>query len=111
VAQGGDAYVTPYTLLFPHGDGFIAADLDDPSALPRVGDIVEYIDERGAMSRFHVQEVIHTVQSSAAHRPAVADEVASPNAIARSDEDDAEAPGSSGLVRAGLPQVVLAAID
>lgn len=111
MTQDAEPYLTPYTLLFPDGDGFVAADLDDPSALPRVGDVVEYIDERGTVTRFRVQEVIHTVQSSAAQRPAVEDEAASPNALARPDGDDAEAPGSTGLVRAGLPQVVLGSID
>mgnify|MGYP006171768595 CR=1 FL=1 len=33
--------------------------------------MVEYYDESGACHRYRVREVIHTLQTSAAHRPAV----------------------------------------
>ena len=36
----------PYTVQFPGEDGG-AADLEHPAPLPRVGDLVEYIDETG----------------------------------------------------------------
>jgi hypothetical protein len=77
-----------------------------------VGDLVEYIDERGASHRYRVREVIHTLQSSAAYRPLVAEGDASPDSIARPDEDQpAERPGGAGQVRAGLPKVFLEAME
>ncbi|MGH2456894.1 MAG: hypothetical protein ACRDHD_11645, partial [Candidatus Limnocylindria bacterium] len=92
----------------PHGDGYREADLEHAAPLPRAGDLVEYIDERGATHRYRVREVVHTLQTSAANRPAVEDGQASPQALARVGEDDAaEAPGGAGIVRAGLPRVVL----
>ena len=102
----------PYTVYFPDGDGSSAADLEYPAHLPRVGDIVEYIDETGADRRYRVREVVHTLQSSAVHRPFVAEANASPQSVAR-PEDDAtpELPGSSGQVRAGLPKVFLERAD
>lgn len=102
----------PYTVLFPDGDGYAAADLEHPAPLPRTGDVVEYLDERGGSRRFRVREVIHTLQSSAAQRPRVEDRDASPDAIARPEDGaEAEQPGASGSLRAGLPKVLLEAID
>ncbi len=108
-----DAWPTgmPYTVHFPDGDGFIGADLEYPAPLPRVGDSVEYLDETGATRRFRVREVVHTLQSSAAHRPRVEDEDASPDSIARVDGEPPERPGESGVVRAGLPKVILEASE
>ncbi|HET6379901.1 MAG TPA: hypothetical protein VFH63_02545 [candidate division Zixibacteria bacterium] len=98
----------PYTVHFPYDGDYRAADLEHPAPLPRVGDLVEYLDERGACRRYRVKEVIHTLQTSAAQRPAVEDGTASPHAIARLDaEAEAEPPGGSGVVRAGLPKVIL----
>ncbi|HEX2141272.1 MAG TPA: hypothetical protein VHK28_03195 [Candidatus Limnocylindria bacterium] len=98
----------PYTVHFPYEGDYLGADLEHPAPLPRVGDVVEYFDERGACHRFRVREVIHTLQTSAAYRPAVADGTASPQSVARLDEDvEAEPPGGSGVVRAGLPKVIL----
>lgn len=105
-ASGG----VPYTLVFPGSEGSLAADLEYPAALPRVGDIVTYIDAAGAATRFRVSEVVHTVQSSAASRPAVEDGSTTPNAV-QPDPGPAEEPGGSGLVRAGLPSVLLERID
>jgi hypothetical protein len=96
----------PYTVHFPDGEGYIAADLEHPAPLPRVGDTVEYIDETGACRRYRVREVIHTIQTSAAYRHPVEQGSASPQAIARV-EGDPEKPGQTGLVRGGLPKVVL----
>ncbi len=102
----------PYTVHFPDGDGYLGADLEHPAPLPCAGDLVEYIDERGSCHRFRVAQVIHTVQSSAAHRPRVEDRDASPDALARPDAaSEPEQPGASGLVRAGLPKVILEAAD
>ncbi len=97
----------PYTLLFPDGDDYIGADLEHPAPLPRAGDTVEYIDETGACRRYRVREVIHTIQTSAANRPRVEGGTASPQAIARVDGEPSEKPGHSGVVRAGLPKVLL----
>ena len=92
----------PYTVQFP-GDG--AADLEHPAPLPRVGDLVEYIDETGATHRYRVREVIHTLQTTSAHRPHVAEGRASPQAIARITEGaEPEQPGEGGELRAGLPR-------
>jgi len=96
----------PYTVYFPDGDGFRGADLEYPAPLPRVGDTVDYIDERGATHRFQVREVVHTLQTSAADRPSVKEGPASPNSLARTD-NAAEPPGGAGALRAGLPEVFL----
>ncbi len=97
----------PYTLHFPDGESYVDADLEHPAPLPRVGDTVEYIDETGACRRYRVREVIHTIQSSATYRPHVEDAPASPQSIARVQGEPSEKPGQGGLVRAGLPQVLL----
>jgi hypothetical protein len=101
----------PYTVHFPDGDGFIGADLEHPAPLPRAGDTVEYIDETGACHRYRVREIVHTLQSSAAGRPRVEDEPASPDALARVDGRPGERPGESGAIRAGLPKVILEVVD
>lgn len=101
----------PYTVHFPDGEGYIGADLEHPAPLPRVGDTLEYLDETGRCRRYRVREVIHTLQSSAAFRPRVADRGASPEAIARIDGEEAERPGEMGAVRAGLPKVLLEEAD
>jgi hypothetical protein len=101
----------PYTVQFPGDDGD-AADLEHPAPLPRVGDQVEYIDETGATHRYRVREVVHTLQTTSAHRPHVADGSASPQAIARvADGEEPEHPGEGGELRAGLPKVYLEAVD
>jgi len=105
------AYGMPYTVQFPEADGHAEADLEHPAHLPRVGDIVEYIDERGECRRYRVREVVHTLQSSAAYRPIVASGDASPSSVARSEDEEPELPGASGQVRAGLPKVFLEAVD
>jgi hypothetical protein len=102
----------PYTVQFPDGDGLFAADLEHPAPLPRVGDLIEYIDEQGSARRYRVRDVLHTLQTSPAHHPVVADGETSPHAIARTEaEAQPERPGGSGLLRAGLPKVFLEAIE
>jgi len=101
----------PYTVHFPDGDGYIGADLEHPAPLPRVGDMVEYLDETGATRHFRVREVVHTLQSSASHRPRVEDEDASPDALARVHGEPPERPGEGGVIRAGLPKVILEAVE
>lgn len=101
----------PYTVQFPDGDGHFAADLEHPAPLPRVGDMIEYIDEQGTARRYRVREVLHTLQTSPAHRPIVAEGDASPQAIARVESgSQPERPGGPGLLRAGLPKVFLEAV-
>jgi hypothetical protein len=102
----------PYTVQFPDGEGLFEADLEHPAPLPRVGDLIDYIDERGTARRYRVTEVLHTLQTSAAHRPTVANSEASPQTIARPEaEAQPERPGGSGLLRAGLPKVFLESVD
>jgi hypothetical protein len=98
----------PYTVYFPDGEGFRGADLEHPAPLPRVGDTVDYIDERGLTHRYQVREVVHTLQTSAADRPSVKEGPASPNSLARTDDAAAEPPGGAGALRVGLPEVFLA---
>lgn len=99
----------PYTVHFPDGEGYLEADLEHPAPLPRVGDEVEYLDEAGDVHRFRVRTVIHTLQSSAAQRPHVEEGETSPQALAR--DGKGERPGESGRVRAGLPKVILEAVE
>jgi hypothetical protein len=101
----------PYTVYFPDGDGFRGADIEYPAPLPRVGDVVDYIDERGAPHRYRVSQVVHTLQTSAAARPSVKEGPASPNTLARTDDGQAEPPGGGGALRAGLPEVFLAPME
>ena len=102
----------PYTVQFPDDDGLFAADLEHPAPLPRVGDLIEYIDERGTARRYRVRDVLHTLQTSPAHRPTVAEGESSPQAIARPEaEAQPEQAGGPGLLRTGLPKVFLEAID
>jgi hypothetical protein len=61
-AAAGPTRGTPYTVYFPEGDPIDSADLELPAPLPRVGDKVEFIDERLACHRYVVREVIHTLQ-------------------------------------------------
>ncbi|MGH2456842.1 MAG: hypothetical protein ACRDHD_11380, partial [Candidatus Limnocylindria bacterium] len=56
--DGGWPTGMPYTVHFPHGDGYREADLEHAAPLPRAGDLVEYIDERGATHRYRVREVV-----------------------------------------------------
>ncbi len=98
----------PYTVYFPGDEGQSrAADLEHPAPLPRVGDVVEYFNERGVCERFVVREVVHTLQTSAAGRPSVDADEFVPASIARDEGQQAEIPGGGGELRAGLPKVFL----
>lgn len=97
----------PYTVFFPVGDDYRPADLEHAAPLPRVGETVEYIDERGRRSRYTVREVIHTLQLAADQRPLVSSDQHRPGVFAAGDEG-AELPGD-GSLRAGLPKVILEA--
>jgi len=100
----------PYTVYFPDGRGWRGADIEHPAPLPRIGDSVEYIDERGERHRYLVREVVHTLQTSFAGRGTVRSGSASPNALARTDDGPPEPPGGSGSLSAGLPEVFLSAV-
>lgn len=105
-AESEPAGLMPWTAVFPGPAGPRPADLEHPAPLPRVGDVVEYIDERGRCHRYRVREVIHTLQAAASLRPAVHDRQG-PAAFARDDREEAEIPGDGGSLRAGLPKVLL----
>ena len=75
----------PYTLYFPRRGGYAAADIEYAAPLPRVGDMVEFIDVQGISHWYTVSEVVHTFQNRQA---------AEPNGIS--------------LLRAGIPAVYLA---
>jgi len=60
-----DGSAMPYTVFFPVDGAYRPADLEHSAPLPRVGDTVEYIDQRGRCSHYVVREVIHTLQLAA----------------------------------------------
>jgi hypothetical protein len=102
----------PYTVYFPGTDGQTrASDLEHPAPVPRVGEIVEYIDERGDCQRYVVREVIHTLQTSASYRPLVDADGYAAASLARRQEQQPELPGDGGELRAGLPKVFLDFVD
>lgn len=105
-AESEPAALMPWTAVFPGPAGPRAADLEHAAPVPRVGDVVEYIDERGRCHRYRVREVIHTLQAAASLRPMVQDRQ-SPAAFARDDREEPEVPGDGGALRAGLPKVLL----
>ena len=59
----------PYTLYFPRRGGYAAADIEYAAPLPRVGDVVEYIDPQGISHWYAVSDVIHTFQNRQATEP------------------------------------------
>ncbi|MFN2483898.1 MAG: hypothetical protein ABR509_03040 [Candidatus Limnocylindria bacterium] len=97
----------PYTVFFPGDEALHPADLEHRAPLPRVGDTVEYIDKRGACTRYVVRAVVHTLQASAGEREPVGDRASTPAAFARAEAEPAETPGDGGSLRAGLPKVFL----
>ena len=110
-ADGPGGGLMPYTVEFPGDDGVHAADLEHGAPLPRVGDTVEYIDERGTERLFRVCDVIHTLQSAADMRPTIQDQPLPPHAFGRPADVAAEEPGAVAALRAGLPRVVLELIE
>lgn len=100
---GGPPTGMPWTLSVRDEDW--SADLEHGAPLPRVGERIEYIGADGARRVFRVEEVVHTVQSSAAHRPRVRDEQRGPNTLVN-DGGEPEVPRE---LRAGLPRVVVSA--
>jgi hypothetical protein len=100
---GGPPAGMPWTLFVKDEDW--AADLEHAAPLPRVGDRIEYIAEDGRRRVFRVEEVVHTVQASAAHRPRVRDEQRGPNTLVNDDQR----PDGPRELRAGLPRVIVTA--
>jgi hypothetical protein len=98
---GGPPPGMPWTLYVRDEDW--AADLEHAAPLPRVGERIEYIGEDGSRRIFRVEEVVHTIQASAAHRPRVRDETRGPNTLV----NDRESPDPPTELRAGLPRVVV----
>lgn len=98
---GGPPVGQPWTLIVD-AEGW-SADLEHAAPLPRIGERVEYIAEDGARRMYRVRDVVHTVQPTAAERPPVRAETASPNATVNSpDIHPAHVPSE---LRAGLPRV------
>ncbi len=97
---GGPPDKLPWTLEV---EGQWSADLEHGAALPRVGERLEFITDRGARLQFRVKEIIHTLQTSASERPRVGSEQTTPNAVVDADE----ATRVPRVLRAGLPRVVV----
>jgi len=97
---GGPPDALPWTLVVEDEDW--SADLEHGAALPRVGDVIEYIADDGEQRRFRVREIIHTLQSSAAERPSVREETVGPNTTVAGAGDRIPR-----ALRAGLPRVVV----
>lgn len=97
---------TPYTVHFPPGAPLDAADLEHPAPLPRVGDVVEYIDEELASHRYVVREVVHTLQP--AHPEEAHPRPRGAPAEGRDDQPGPE-PRPPAELRSGLPKVFLEA--
>ena len=97
---GGPPIGMPWTLVVDGEDW--SADLELGAALPRVGELIEFIADDGSQRRFRVREIIHTLQSSPSERPAVRDELQGPNATVAGAGD--RVPRE---LRAGLPRVIV----
>lgn len=105
-AAAGPLGGTPYTVYFPRGRGYRAADLEHAAPLPRPGDLVEYIDEGGTAHHYEVVEVTHTLQAAPAARPRVRDRDFPPASYAKRPGSRQPDPFQAGL-RSGLPIVIL----
>jgi hypothetical protein len=99
---GGPPDALPWTLVVEDEDW--SADLEHGAALPRVGDVIEFIADDGVQRRFRVREIVHTLQSSAAERPSVREETHGPNATVSGAGDRIPR-----ALRAGLPRVLVRA--
>jgi hypothetical protein len=103
---------TPYTVFFPDEGGELRpADLEHPAALPRVGEIVEYLGDDGLRQRYVVAEVVHSLQLAAEGRPTVRDEPSMPAALSRDQRTPSDPESAGGALRAGLPRVILARVE
>lgn len=100
---GGPPDKLPWTLEV---EGQWSADLEHGAALPRVGERLEFITERGTRQQYRVQEIVHTLQTSASERPPISSERSGPNAVV--DEEEDRLPR---VLRAGLPRVIVVPIS
>lgn len=100
---GGPPPGTPWT-LHVRDEGW-SADLEHAAPLPRTGERIEYIGADGARRLFRVEEVVHTLQASATHRPPVREGQRGPNSLV----NDGSVPNPPRELRAGLPRVVVSA--
>jgi hypothetical protein len=105
---GGPKGGVPFTVYFPADEGYRAADLAQPAALPHVGDTLEYIDEAGIGHSYRVTAVVHTLQATPSVRPHVRDS-ASPAGLARPNQGPQSVPESPELT-SGLPKVFVEAL-
>lgn len=101
---GGPPALMPWTLIV-EDEGW-SADLEHGAWLPAIGDRVDFIGDDGRQRVFRVQEVIHTLQTSASERPPVSAERHTPNSTV-----DRVADGPPRELRAGLPRVIVVAAD
>ncbi|MGH2429281.1 MAG: hypothetical protein ACRDGV_10445 [Candidatus Limnocylindria bacterium] len=101
----------PYTIYLLDRSGSVSAafDLEHPAPLPRSGEEVEHFDAEGRCTRWMVEKVVHTLQPSAASRPAVREGRSTPNAMLGGGQMLEPHP-QAGL-RAGLPKVFLRPLD
>lgn len=97
---GGPPDALPWTLVVEDEDW--SADLEHGATLPRVGELVELITERGEHRSYRVTAVTHTLQPSASERPVVREERVGPNATV-----DGATDGPPRFLRAGLARVIV----
>lgn len=102
---GGPPDALPWTLVV-EDEGW-SADLEHGVQLPCTGDRIEYITEHGERRMYVVDAVVHTLQRSSSERPPVADAERGPNTLV----DAGANPEPPGLLRAGLPRVVVHRAD
>jgi hypothetical protein len=104
--DGGPPLGYAWTLEVAGEEGW-SADLEHAAPIPRIGETLEYIAEDGTHAFYRVTDVMHTVQPAASERPTVREEHSTPNSLVT----DGVEPGPPRELRAGLPRVVVAAID
>jgi len=105
---GGPPVLLPWTLVVEgeeEGESW-SADLEHGAALPRVGEVIEFIADDGTQSRLRVTSVVHTVQHASSDRPPVGTESRGPNSTV-----DEPADGPPTVLRAGLPRVHAVRVD
>ena len=105
---GGPPSLLPWTLVVEsesEGEGW-SADLEHGAALPRVGELIEFIADDGSQHRLRVIAVVHTVQHASSDRPLVGTESRGPNSTVDEPVD-----GPPTVLRAGLPRVHAVPVD
>lgn len=105
---GGPPSLLPWTLVVEatgEAEGW-SADLEHGAALPRVGELIEFIADDGSQRRLRVTAVVHTVQHASSDRPPVGTESRGPNSTVDEPVD-----GPPTVLRAGLPRVHAAPVE